>query len=101
MIQMARKKLSLKTICELAYGLLKPNIFVLYVSQKKKGKDKKEEKGTVPLNIKQGGIFFQSRGLQRGKVFLRMKQSAGPLSTLTQDWFQEPSQNFAAKTRLC
>ena len=36
MIQMARKKLSLKTICELAYGLLEPNILVLYVSQKKK-----------------------------------------------------------------
>ena len=50
---MARKKLSPKTICELAYGLLEPNILVLYVSQKKK----KEKKGTLSLNIKQGVIF--------------------------------------------
>ena len=44
MIQMARKKLSPQTICELAYGLLEPNILVLYVSQKKNGKEKNEEK---------------------------------------------------------
>lgn len=58
MIQMARKKLSPKTICQLAYELLEPNILLLYVSQKKKkGKEKKEKKGTLSLNIKQGVIF--------------------------------------------
>ena len=93
------KKLSPKTICELAYGLLEPNILVLYVSQKKKWKRKEGRKGDTVFKYKARSDFFQSRGLRRGKVFLRMKQSAGPHSTLTQDWSQELSQNFAAKTQ--
>ena len=69
MIQMARKKLSPQTICELAYGLLEPNILVLYVSQKKNGKEMNEEKGTLSLNIKQGVIFSNQGDFEEGRYF--------------------------------
>lgn len=103
MIQVARKKKSfLKAICELAYGLLEPNILVLYVSQKKKNKEKKEwkkENGTLSLNIKQGMIFSNQRDFKEGRY---ENEAVGPHSSSTQDWSQEQSQNFmSAKTRLC
>ena len=62
---MARKKLSPKTICELAYGLLEPNILVLYMSQKKK----KGKKGDTVFKYKARSDFFQSRDFEEGRYF--------------------------------
>lgn len=84
-----KKKSFLKAICELAYGLLEPNILVLYVSQKEKKKRRKERmkgrKWDPVFKYETWNDFLQSRGLQRGKVFMTMKQSAGPHSSLPQD----------------
>lgn len=99
MIQMTKKKKSfLKAICELAYGLLEPNIFVLYVSQKKKRRRRKERrkgrKRDPVFKYETWNHFLQSRGLRRGQAFMTMQQSAGPHSSLPQDWSQEQLQNF-------
>lgn len=89
MTQMARTNVFLKAICELACVLLEPHILVLYVSQKKRGEKRKERmkgrKWDPVFKYKTRNDFLQSRVLQRGKVFMRMKQSVRLRSSSTQD----------------
>lgn len=72
MSQMARKKSSLKAICDLAYGLLGPNILVLYVCQKKREKKKRikgRKWGSVFKYIKQGVIFSNESHFKKEDIY--------------------------------
>lgn len=97
MIQMARKKIITQNHLWISIWASGTQHLGSICESEKKWKRKEGRKGDTVFKYKARSDFFQSRGLRRGKVFLRMKQSAGPHSTLTQDWSQELSQNFAAK----
>lgn len=102
MIKAARKKIILKS--HLGITILASATQRLGSICESEGKRKKERKERMKgrkwdpvFKDKTRNDFVQSRGFQRGKVFMRMKQSAKPHSSSTQDWSQEQSQNFVSQ----
>ena len=95
-----KKKSSLKAICELAYGLLEPNILVLYVSQKKK-KRKRKDNGTLSLNIKQGMIFSSQGDFKEGRYFWEWSSQLDLTAPRTRTDPKSCQKTLQPRPRLC